>query len=98
MRARLRQDRFKVHPHEIELEAERGQVLANLVMQELGKHAAVELHGLEGAQHGAPQFLFGGIPGRDFARQNPGIPDRAFLADGENGDVPESGLTANRAE
>ena len=65
---------------QVQLQAQRGEILAHLIVEELGEHVALEFLGLQRAQHGVAQFLLGRFPGRDLAGQCPGIavpPSRA---------------------
>ena len=66
---------FQVHADQVELQPERGEVLAHRVVQELGDHVALEFLGLERAQHGVAQLLLGLAPRRDFPRQPAGVAD-----------------------
>jgi hypothetical protein len=85
-RAGLRLCVLQIHADQIQLQSQRRQVLAHGVVEKPGNHVALELLGLEGAQHGVAQFLIGGAPGSDFAAHAAGVANLPAEADGKHGE------------
>ena len=83
----VRRDGLQVHADQVELQPERGEVLAHRVVQKLGEHVALELLRLQRAQHRMPQFLFGGVPGSDLPRQAAGVANLPIQPHRESRDV-----------
>ena len=76
------------------MQPQRGQVLAHGVVEEPGNHVALEVLGLEGAQHGVAQFLFGGAQSGDFAGLPGSEANLPAQADGKHGEGPDGAAAA----
>src|SRR5262249_59864426 len=78
----------QIHADEVELQAERRQILADGVVEEAGHHRPLELLRFQSTEDRVAQFVFRRTPRRDFAPDTSRVTALARQLNGEHRNVP----------